>query len=207
MSQVGTLYIISAPSGAGKGSLINALLAEKRDWTLQFSVSHTTRAPRDGEIDGEHYHFTNIDDFKQMIDNNTFIEWAKVFTNYYGTSLLNIDEALQNGIDIFLDIDWQGARQVRKMKPDAVGIFILPPSLAELEKRLTNRGQDNADVITKRMQQAQAEMSHYNEYDYLIINNDFEKACHELSSIVSAKRNLTKNQIEQHKKTIESLLN
>ncbi len=207
MSQVGTLYIISAPSGAGKGSLINALLAEKRDWTLQFSVSHTTRAPRDGEIDGEHYHFTNIDDFKQMIDNNTFIEWAKVFTNYYGTSLLNIDEALQNGIDIFLDIDWQGARQVRKMKPDAVSIFILPPSLAELEKRLTNRGQDNADVITKRMQQAQAEMSHYDEYDYLIINNDFEKACYELSSIVSAKRNLTKNKIEQHKKTIERLLN
>ncbi|AGH80095.1 guanylate kinase [Psychromonas sp. CNPT3] len=206
MSQVGTLYIISAPSGAGKSSLINALLAEKRAWQLQVSVSHTTRAPRKGERDGEHYHFVDLAQFQQLIDSNSFFEWAKVFSNHYGTSRVNIEQALQQGIDVFLDIDWQGARQVREMMPDAVGIFILPPSRVELEKRLQTRGQDSSEIINKRMQQAQSEMSHYNEYDYLIINDDFDKACREFSSIVNAKRNLQAGQIQLHKDMIANLL-
>jgi guanylate kinase len=206
MSQVGTLYIVSAPSGAGKSSLINALLAEKRNWTVQVSVSHTTRAPRVGEKDGEHYHFVDVDTFKQLIKENAFFEWAEVFGNYYGTSRITIEQALAEGIDIFLDIDWQGARQVRKMMPQAKGIFILPPSRAELESRLNKRGQDSAEIIAKRMEQAQSEMSHYDEYDYLIINDDFEQATEEFSAIVKAVRNEQAKQAEKHQATIKELL-
>ncbi|PKF61410.1 guanylate kinase [Psychromonas sp. psych-6C06] len=189
MSQLGTLYIISAPSGAGKSSLINALLEEKRSWDVQVSVSHTTRSPRVGENNGEHYHFVDVNDFKSLIEDNAFFEWAEVFGNYYGTSRITIEQALQQGTDIFLDIDWQGAQQVRKMMPEAVGIFILPPNRDELESRLTKRGQDSEEIIAKRMAQAKSEMSHYNEYDYLIINDNFEVASQQLSQIVSAQRN------------------
>lgn len=206
MSQLGTLYIVSAPSGAGKSSLINALLAEKRDWTVQVSVSHTTRAPRVGEKDGEHYHFVNVDTFKQLIEENAFFEWAEVFGNYYGTSRVTIEQALAEGIDVFLDIDWQGARQVREMLPQAKGIFILPPSRAELESRLNKRGQDSAEIIGKRMAQAQSEMSHYDEYDYLIINDNFEQASQELSAIVTAMRNIQEKQVAKHQVTIDELL-
>ena len=206
MSQVGTLYIVSAPSGAGKSSLINALLAEKRDWTVQVSVSHTTRAPRVGEKNGEHYHFVDVDNFKQLIEENAFFEWAEVFGNYYGTSRVTIEQALAQGIDVFLDIDWQGARQVREMMPPAKGIFILPPSRAELESRLNKRGQDSAEIIAKRMAQAQSEMSHYDEYDYLIINDDFEQATQEFSAIVKALRNERSKQAIKHQATIKELL-
>ena len=206
MSQVGTLYIVSAPSGAGKSSLINALLAEKRDWTVQVSVSHTTRAPRVGEKDGEHYHFVDVDTFKQLIAENAFFEWAEVFGNYYGTSRVTIEQALAEGIDIFLDIDWQGARQVREMMPQAKGIFILPPSRSELESRLNKRGQDSAEIIAKRMAEAQSEMSHYDEYDYLIINDDFEQATQEFSAIVKAVRNEQTKQAGKHQATIKELL-
>ncbi|WP_435235945.1 guanylate kinase [Psychromonas sp. PT13] len=206
MSQVGTLYIVSAPSGAGKSSLINALLAEKRDWTVQVSVSHTTRSPRVGENNGEHYHFVDVPTFKQLIEEKAFFEWAEVFGNYYGTSRITIEKALAEGIDIFLDIDWQGARQVREMMPQAKGIFILPPSRAELESRLNKRGQDSKEIIAKRMQEAQSEMSHYDEYDYLIINDDFEQATKEFSAIVTAMRNKRENQVSKHQHTINELL-
>ncbi|MCW8994278.1 MAG: guanylate kinase [Psychromonas sp.] len=206
MSQIGTLYIVSAPSGAGKSSLINALLAEKRDWPLQVSVSHTTRAPRVGEKNGEHYHFVDVDTFKQLIKENAFFEWAEVFGNYYGTSRVTIEQALAEGVDVFLDIDWQGARQVREMHPQAKGIFILPPSRAELESRLNKRGQDSDEIIAKRMAEAQSEMSHYNEYDYLIINDDFEQATQEFSAIVKAVRNEQSKQSIKHQDTIQELL-
>ncbi|WP_413700729.1 guanylate kinase [Psychromonas sp. KJ10-10] len=206
MSQLGTLYIISAPSGAGKSSLINALLAEDRTWNVQVSVSHTTRAPRVGENNGEHYHFVDVENFQSLIKENAFFEWAEVFGNYYGTSRITIEQALQQGTDIFLDIDWQGAQQVRQMMPEAVGIFILPPSRKELESRLNKRGQDSQEIIAKRMSQAQSEMSHYNEYDYLIINDNFELASKELSSIVSATRNLQKKQSIVYQGMIEDLL-
>jgi guanylate kinase len=206
MSQVGTLYIVSAPSGAGKSSLINAFLAEKKDWQAQVSVSHTTRNPRTGEVDGQHYHFVSTDTFKQLIAENAFFEWAEVFGNYYGTSRIAIEEALVKGIDVILDIDWQGARQVRKMLPDAKGIFILPPSRKELAARLNKRGQDSKEIITKRMEQAQAEMSHYDEYDYLIINDDFDSATRELSAIVKAQRNVQAKQAIKHQTTIKELL-
>ena len=207
MSQLGTLYIISAPSGAGKSSLINKLLAEERSWDVQVSVSHTTRKPRVGENNGEHYHFVSVEEFKSLIDENAFFEWAEVFGNYYGTSRLVIEESLKQGIDIFLDIDWQGAQQVRKMMPEAVGIFILPPNREELEARLNKRGQDSSEIIAKRMSQAHSEMSHYNEYDYLIINDNFDVASAELSKIVAASRNKFDKQSLIHKDMIENLLN
>jgi len=207
MSQLGTLYIVSAPSGAGKSSLINKLLAEERSWDVQVSVSHTTRAPRVGENNGEHYHFVDVDNFKSLIEENAFFEWAEVFGNYYGTSRITIEQALQQGIDIFLDIDWQGAQQVRKMMPEAVGIFILPPNREELQARLTKRGQDSDEIIAKRMAQAQSEMSHYDEYDYLIINDDFETAGKELSQIVGAMRSKHEKQSLVHQDMIAELLN
>ena len=206
MSQVGTLYIISAPSGAGKSSLIKALLAEKRDNSAQVSISHTTRSPRPGEVDGEHYHFVNEAAFKQLIAENAFFEWAEVFGNYYGTSRLSIEQSLAKGIDILLDIDWQGARQVREAMPNAKGIFILPPSRTELESRLNKRGQDSAEIIAQRMQKAQSEMSHYNEYDYLIVNDDFEVAAQELSAILLALRSEQEKQAVKYSQTIQELL-
>ena len=206
MSQVGTLYIVSAPSGAGKSSLIKALLAEKRDWKTQVSVSHTTRNIRVGENNGEHYHFVDVDNFKQLIEENAFFEWAEVFGNYYGTSRKAVEVSLAQGIDVFLDIDWQGARQVREMMPQAKGIYILPPSRTELASRLKKRGQDSAEIIAKRMAEAQSEMSHYDEYDYLIVNNDFEQATKEFSAIVTAMRCTQEKQIMQYQKTIDELL-
>ncbi|MBB1273280.1 MULTISPECIES: guanylate kinase [Psychromonas] len=206
MSQVGTLFIVSAPSGAGKSSLIKALLAENSDHPAQVSISHTTRLPRPGEVDGEHYHFVSKAEFEQLISENAFFEWAEVFGNYYGTSRITIEESLQQGIDIMLDIDWQGARQVHQVMPNAKGIFILPPSRAELEARLNKRGQDSAEVIAQRMEKAQSEMSHYNEYDYLIVNDDFDTAIREFSAIVRALRNEQEKQAIKHSKTIKELL-
>jgi len=206
MSHVGTLYIVSAPSGAGKSSLIQALLSDPSNQPSQVSISHTTRSPRPGEVNGEHYHFVTETEFKKLIEENAFFEWAEVFGNYYGTSRVAIEESLAQGIDVMLDIDWQGARQVREVMPNAKGIFILPPSRKELELRLNKRGQDSQEIIAKRMQEAQSEMSHYNEYDYLIVNDDFDTAIQEFSAIVRALRNEQEKQAIKHTKTIKALL-
>ena len=182
----GKLYIVSAPSGAGKTSLLSRLVPE--DDSLSLSVSHTTRAPREGETDGVHYHFVSVDTFEAELEKGTFLESAKVFDNYYGTSEAGINAQLEQGQDVILEIDWQGAQQVRKRLPDAVSIFILPPSVEALRERLGNRGQDAEDVINRRMQQAKNELSHYPEYDYLVFNDDFEIALQDLKSIFTANR-------------------
>ncbi|MEW5681231.1 MAG: guanylate kinase [Pseudomonadota bacterium] len=200
----GNLFIVSAPSGAGKSSLIQALL--KRHSDMQVSVSHTTRAPRPGEQDGVHYHFISVAEFKALIAKDEFFEWAEVFGNYYGTSKSTIRDSLSRGIDVFLDIDWQGARQIKAQESSAKGIFILPPSLAELEQRLNKRGQDSSEVIAKRMAQAHSEMSHADEYEYLIINDNFDSALNEFERIVLAQRNSFGSQASKHQALLTQLL-
>ena len=200
----GNLFILSAPSGAGKSSLINALL--KKHANMKVSVSHTTRAPRPGEENGMHYHFVSTDEFKALIAKDDFFEWAQVFDNYYGTSKQAIESQLDAGIDVFLDIDWQGAQQVRKIMPSVQTIFILPPSKEELEQRLNNRGQDSAEVIASRMAKAQSETSHYNEYDFVIVNDDFESALADIEIIVMAQRLTLKTQEDRHQVLLNSLL-
>jgi guanylate kinase len=169
----GNLFIVAAPSGAGKSSLIKALLDRHADGSMQVSVSCTTRAIRPGEQEGVHYHFISVERFQEKIANHEFYEWAEVFGHFYGTSRTVIEQTLAQGIDVFLDIDWQGARQVRDAYPAARSLFILPPSLAVLEQRLRSRAQDSDAVIAQRMAKAQHEMSHYHEFDYLLINDDF----------------------------------
>lgn len=200
----GNLFVVSSPSGAGKSSLISALLAKHTD--MKVSVSHTTRAPRPGEIDGLHYHFTNVDSFKERIQKNEFYEWAEVFGNYYGTSKSAINDQLEQGIDVFLDIDWQGAQQMRKLVPNLITLFILPPSRQELESRLNKRGQDSQEVIAGRMAQAQSEMSHYKEYDFVMINDDFEQTLSHFEQIVLAHRLKTANQQSKFADLINELL-
>ena len=200
----GKLFILSAPSGAGKSSLINALLKKHAD--MKVSVSHTTRAPRPGENNAEHYHFVSVDEFKALIAKDDFFEWAQVFDNYYGTSKQAIEEQLAAGIDVFLDIDWQGARQVREIMDDVKTIFILPPSKQELEQRLNNRGQDSAEIIAGRMAQAQSETSHYDEYDFVVVNDDFDTALSEIESVVIAQRLTLKAQTTRHQTLINELL-
>jgi len=183
---LGTLYVISAASGAGKTSLVKALL-EKTD-NIGVSVSHTTRAKREGEQDGVDYNFVDKATFEKMVEEAAFLEHAQVFDNFYGTAAANIETALKQGEDVILEIDWQGAAQVRKQLPYAVNIFILPPSRAALEERLRGRGQDSDEIIARRMRDAKSETSHYSEYDYLVVNDDFESALIELKSIVMARR-------------------
>ncbi|MBQ2382313.1 MAG: guanylate kinase [Succinivibrio sp.] len=196
----GTLYIVSAPSGAGKSSLIDAILKRfNSDDSLRLSVSHTTRAPRGEEVDHVSYHFVTKEEFEALIERKAFYEYAKVFDNYYGTSREIVEQWLDEGKDVFLDIDWQGARQIREQTPGAKGIFIIPPSLEELENRLRKRGTDAEEVIVKRMNKAVSEISHYNEYDYVIINDDFEQSILSLRSIILANRSSTKN-LEQEVK-------
>ena len=200
----GNLFILSAPSGAGKSSLIGALLKKHSD--MKVSVSHTTRSPRPGEENGVHYHFVSVEEFKALIEKNDFFEWAQVFDNYYGTSKQAIESQLEAGIDVFLDIDWQGAQQIRKLVDDVETIFILPPSKEELESRLNNRGQDSAEVIAGRMAKAQSETSHYNEYDYVVVNDDFDTALAEIEMIVMAKRLSLQSQAVRHQALLENLL-
>jgi len=183
---MGHLYIISAPSGAGKTSLVAALVRELAD--VQVSVSHTTRAMRPGEQDGVNYYFTSIEQFIAMQGRGEFLESAEVFGNYYGTSQQKVQQMLDNGLDVVLEIDWQGAQQVRRQMPQARSIFILPPSRSALFERLTARGQDSLDTIERRMQAARLEISHYSEYDYLAVNDDFNEALCLLKAIVLANR-------------------
>lgn len=200
----GNLFILSAPSGAGKSSLINALLGKHAD--MQLSVSHTTRPPRAGEQDGVHYHFVSVDTFKQLIADGVFLEWAEVFGNYYGTSKAAIADQLARGIDVFLDIDWQGAQQIRPQVPGVLSVFILPPSVAELEKRLQGRGTDSAEVIAKRMQQAKSEISHFPEYDYVLVNDDFQQCLAQFEAVVLAARQTLAKQQQKQQALFASLL-
>ncbi|RRQ22094.1 guanylate kinase [Thiohalobacter thiocyanaticus] len=200
----GSLYIVSAPSGAGKTSLVRALM--ERMGGLAFSVSHTTRPMRPGEQDGRDYHFVTVDTFEAMIGAGEFLEHARVFDNYYGTSLAAVQAQLARGEDVFLDIDWQGARQVREQLPEAYGVFILPPSRAALESRLQGRGQDGPEVIARRMRDAVSEAAHYDEYDYLIINDDFDTALNELGAIVTSARLRRPRQAARHAGMLAELL-
>ncbi len=182
----GSLFIVAAPSGAGKSTLVNALLAQEPG--IKLSISTTTRPPRPGEQHGREYFFTTAEDFVARADAGEFLEWAEVHGNYYGTSRLMVEQEMKNGTDILLEIDWQGARQVRKQFPTASGIFILPPSIAALEERLYKRGQDEPHVITKRLLAAGGEIAHAPEFEYAIINEEFNVALSEMSAIVRATR-------------------
>ena len=206
MAEQGNLFILSAPSGAGKSSLISALLKQDSSRVMQLSVSHTTRQPRPGEVDGQHYHFVTVEQFEQSVSEGAFYEYAKVFDNYYGTSVQAIDEQLAKGIDVFLDIDWQGAQQVRKKKPDVTSIFIAPPSKARVRAPLTNRGQDSAEVIAGRMAKAQAECSHYDEFDYIIVNDDFDQALIDFTTIVNNQRLTREQQTRKHAELFKDLV-
>lgn len=203
-SPQGTLYIFAAPSGAGKTSLVKALL-DKSDG-IEVSVSHTTRAPREGEVDGVNYHFTDIAAFNVMVNEGAFLEHAQVFDNLYGTARANIEDRLAAGVDVILEIDWQGARQVRQQFPDSLGVFILPPSRRALEDRLRGRGQDADEVIARRMRDAESEMSHYAEFDYLVINDDFETALEELKAIITANRLRSPLQASRYGEMLNELL-
>jgi len=200
----GTLYVVAAPSGAGKTSLVNALV--ERDPDVVLSVSHTTRPPRPGEHDGVHYHFVSDRDFQAMVRAGEFLEHADVFGKRYGTGRRQVVAALEDGRDVILEIDWQGARQVREAMPGSVGIFILPPSREELVRRLTGRGQDSEDVIARRMAEAHEELSHHGEFDVLIVNDDFDRALADLTAVVRSGRLSRERQRRRHAALIASLL-
>lgn len=182
----GILFIVSAPSGAGKTSLLQELVPA--DPRLSMSVSHATRPMRPGEQDGVHYHFVGVDEFEALIEAGAFLEHARVFDNFYGTSEAAVKAQLDAGQDVILEIDWQGARQVRHRFPLAVSIFIAPPSIDALRERLSNRGQDSAEVVQRRMDDARSELSHFLEYDYLVINDDFATALDDLRAVFRAER-------------------
>jgi guanylate kinase len=201
----GTLFIVSAASGAGKTTLVQALLAQ--DPQVELSVSYTTRAPRAGEVDGVAYHFVDMDRFDAMREAGEFLEWAQVHGNFYGTSRRRIESSLKDGRDVLLEIDWQGAQQVRRQFAEAVGVFVLPPSLAELERRLRGRGTDSADVIARRLAAARGEMAHLVEFDYVIINNDLQTASAELVTVVRAARLQLAAQRARHPALFAEFLN
>lgn len=200
----GNLYIVAAPSGGGKTSLVRNLVSTLDQ--IEVSISHTTRSMRPGEKNGADYFFVNEDEFISMVNDNAFIEHARVFNHLYGTSEAQIKKRLDNGIDVVLDIDWQGAEQIRHSFPKAISIFIIPPSLDELKQRLMNRRQDNDEVISERMKKAQDEMSHYPEFDYLIVNDNFEHAASELEAIVVANRLQMDVQVNKQAKLLSFLL-
>ncbi len=206
----GSLYLISAPSGAGKTSLVKALLAASKDGAtgagLCVSVSHTTRPMRPGEQDGVNYHFVNATTFKAMAALGDFLEHAEVFGNFYGTSKAWVQERLAKGWDVILEIDWQGAAQIQKLLPDTISIYILPPSRDELEKRLTTRGTDKPEVIAARMEKAVAEMSHYPQADFLVINDRFEAALADLQAIFRANQLRRSVQDERNSALLAALL-
>lgn len=203
-SAQGTLYIVSAPSGAGKTSLVRALL--ERNAAIGVSVSHTTRAMRPGEADGVNYHFVTPEAFEAMVERGEFFEHAWVFDRHYGTSRVEVEKRLAVGEDVILEIDWQGARQVRELAPEAESIFILPPSLAALRERLSGRGTDDDSVIERRMRDAVSEMSHFDEYEHVVINDTFDHALTELECIVHARRSRLDKVRERHASLLAELL-
>lgn len=200
----GHLFIVAAPSGAGKTTLVRLLLAN--DSQLGLSISCTTRAPRPGEEDGRDYHFVGVENFLDQVGRGEFIEWAEVHGNYYGTSQRWISEQLANGRDILLEIDWQGAQQVRTLFPEMLGIFVLPPSLTELAQRLSGRGTDSADVVERRLAAAREEMRHVGEFDYVIINDQLSQAIDDLSAIVHSARLGLARQQARHARLFADLL-
>jgi len=200
----GNLFIISAPSGAGKTSLVKALVESLPD--ICFSVSHTTRPKRPGEREDVDYHFVDVATFERMAAQSHFLEYAQVFGNYYGTSRDKVQDRLQQGQDVVLDIDWQGARQVRHVVPDCISIFILPPSLEELARRLRHRAQDDDGIIQRRLTAAVREMGHYHEYDYLLINDQFEATLEQLRAVFLATRVRLTAQQQRHAGLIAELL-
>lgn len=200
----GTLYIVSAPSGAGKTSLVHAILETVPEVVV--SVSHTTRRKREAEVDGRDYHFVDHQRFQQMIDRGDFLEHASVFGNSYGTSRQHIQELLESGKDVILEIDWQGARQIRQVMAESRSIFILPPSIQALRDRLQGREQDSDEVIESRMREAVSEMTHYAEFDYIVINDDFEQARDELAAIFVCNRVRLEQQQLKHAALLADLL-
>lgn len=200
----GTLFIISAPSGAGKTSLVKALAEETEN--VLVSISHTTRPMRDSEMDGVNYHFVTKEQFMEMVGQNAFLEHANVFGNFYGTSEAWVKEMLAKGKDVILEIDWQGAEQVRRLMPDCVSIFILPPSKDTLSDRLHGRGEDSEEVIAKRLAEAREEISHYAAYDYLIVNDVFFAAVSDIQSIIQVSRFRMGVQAESHQELLQELL-
>ena len=204
MKRRGILYTVSAPSGAGKTSLVKALLDQCP--ALQVSISHTTRPQRPGEIDGVNYHFVNHGVFTEMVNRSEFLEQAEVFGNLYGTSQSWVEKTLAAGQSVILEIDWQGAQQIRRLMPDSIGIFILPPSLEALLQRLNGRGQDDDAVIKKRMALAHDEIAHYTEADYLVVNDTFDKALADLAAIIRAQPLQLKNQLDHLQGLLSELL-
>jgi len=200
----GTLFVVAAPSGAGKSTLVNALL--EREPAISLSVSHTTRPPRPGEQYGRHYYFVERAEFEREIADGIFLEHAEVHGNLYGTSRTTVSGLLCQGRDVLLEIDWQGARQIRKSKPDCVSVFILPPSRVELERRLRGRASDSADVIERRLHNSREEIAHAHEFDYIIVNDSFEDALGDLQSIVRAVRQRSELQWRRHETLIAELL-
>lgn len=200
----GLLFVVSAASGTGKTSLVKALL--DRTTNLHVSVSHTTRGQRPGELNGVHYHFIAKEDFQAQISQGGFIEYAEVFGNYYGTSQAKVKEQLEKGHDVLLEIDWQGAEQVRKLFPDSIQIFILPPTQFDLRQRLSNRGTDSVDVIEHRLGCAVEDMQQYVNFDYILINDSFDRALHELETIITANRLTLNQQSVRHQELISKLL-
>lgn len=196
--------MVSAPSGAGKTSLVKALVDANND--LAVSVSHTTRAIRPGEIDGVNYHFVSEAEFSDLKDQGGFFEWAQVFDNFYGTSHQSVVDQLNEGVDVILEIDWQGAAQIKRQMPESVSIFILPPSTAALRERLTGRGQDDSSVIERRMRSARDEMSHYGEADYVVLNDRFDSALSDLKAIVTSQRLSQRRQSSRLTSVIRDLL-
>ncbi|MCL6713657.1 guanylate kinase [Pseudoxanthomonas sp. z9] len=204
MSRRGTLYIVAAPSGAGKSSIVNAVLA--RDPEIALSISFTSRAPRPGERHAQHYHFISADEFQSMIRAGDFFEYARVHGDWKGTARQSVEPQLCAGKDVLLEIDWQGARQVREKVPDAVSVFILPPSRDALEQRMHARGQDSEEVIQRRLAAAREEMSHYDEFDYVIVNDVFDTACDQMHAIFTASRLRREAQQQRHEALIGALL-
>lgn len=200
----GTLYIVAAPSGAGKSSIVNACLA--RDANIALSISFTSRQPRPGERHAEHYHFIDAERFERMVAAGDFFEHARVHGDWKGTARQSVEPQLAQGRDVLLEIDWQGARQVRDKVPDAVSIFILPPSRQALEQRMRARGQDSDATIARRLAAAREEMSHYGEFDYVIVNEDFATAVEEMCAIFTASRLRKDAQVARHSKLITALL-
>jgi guanylate kinase len=205
LMNTGKLYIISAPSGAGKTSLVKQLIASLDRLTV--SISHTTRPMRPGEVDGQDYYFTSVAEFKTMLADRAFLEHAQVFDNFYGTAQHTVEKNLKYGLDVILEIDWQGAQQIKKLLPDSLSIFILPPSTDVLLQRLRGRGQDDEATIARRMRDAVNEISHHEEFDYLVVNDDFDQALTELKSIFIANRLIHRRQKCQLQRLLAGLLN